>query len=140
MNGPQCSQFCFRTTFITKFFLFKNTGSSRFFKLSSTQSKIDADIAKAIEASFRSLELEKRLNPQQQSQKERMPNYLPLSWNRPFISKTSKNHSSGLRNLGNTCYLNSSLQALAHTPAFLQILTKIPHSEQKCETIPFGKF
>uniref|UniRef100_A0A1B6KW25 Ubiquitin carboxyl-terminal hydrolase n=1 Tax=Graphocephala atropunctata TaxID=36148 RepID=A0A1B6KW25_9HEMI len=42
---------------------------------------------------------------------------------------------SGMVNLGNTCYLNSTLQALFHVPAFVNWLLNDKAHKDKCETM-----
>lgn len=42
---------------------------------------------------------------------------------------------SGFVNLGNTCYLNSSLQALFHVPAFVNWLLADTNHSSKCESL-----
>lgn len=39
---------------------------------------------------------------------------------------------SGMQNVGNTCYLNSTLQALFHVPAFANWLVSETHHAEKC--------
>ena len=43
-------------------------------------------------------------------------------------------NTSGLKNLGNTCYLNTCMQILSHTPNINTILEAKEHnkSSQKC--------
>ncbi|XP_063995854.1 ubiquitin carboxyl-terminal hydrolase 36 [Diachasmimorpha longicaudata] len=40
---------------------------------------------------------------------------------------------SGMYNVGNTCYLNSTLQALFHVPALVNWLLSDPHHTSKCD-------
>lgn len=40
---------------------------------------------------------------------------------------------AGMINVGNTCYLNSTLQALFHVPALVNWLLSDPHHNSKCE-------
>lgn len=40
---------------------------------------------------------------------------------------------AGMQNIGNTCYLNSTLQALFHVPALVNWLLSDPHHNSKCE-------
>ncbi|XP_071579598.1 ubiquitin carboxyl-terminal hydrolase 36 isoform X2 [Temnothorax nylanderi] len=40
---------------------------------------------------------------------------------------------AGMYNVGNTCYLNSTLQALFHVPALVNWLLSDPHHNSKCE-------
>ncbi|KAJ8681566.1 hypothetical protein QAD02_017358 [Eretmocerus hayati] len=50
-----------------------------------------------------------------------------LGWNKNFPV------GAGMYNVGNTCYLNSTLQALFHVPALVNWLLSDPHHEAKCE-------
>ena len=43
---------------------------------------------------------------------------------------STRTPGSGMINLGNTCYLNSALQALFHTPALYNYLTSNAHMKQ----------
>lgn len=43
----------------------------------------------------------------------------------------------GLRNLGNSCYLNSTMQALFHIPAFAQWLLSYEEHEKNCDNVCF---
>ena len=44
--------------------------------------------------------------------------------------KTVRTAGAGMFNMGNTCYLNSTLQALFHTPALYNYLTSGSHAKQ----------
>lgn len=50
-----------------------------------------------------------------------------LGWNKNFPI------GAGMYNVGNTCYLNSTLQALFHVPALVNWLLSDPHHDSKCE-------
>ena len=47
--------------------------------------------------------------------------------------KSARTPGSGMINLSNTCYMNSALQALFHTPALYNYLTTSTHMKQ-CKT------
>ncbi|XP_011313285.1 ubiquitin carboxyl-terminal hydrolase 36 [Fopius arisanus] len=55
------------------------------------------------------------------------PNKITLGW------KGTLPVGSGMYNVGNTCYLNSTLQALFHVPALVNWLLSDPHHTTKCE-------
>ncbi|XP_008070649.1 ubiquitin carboxyl-terminal hydrolase 17-like protein 6 [Carlito syrichta] len=48
---------------------------------------------------------------------------LPLSWKRPFGA------GAGLRNTGNSCYVNAALQCLTYTPPLANYMLSQEHSE-----------
>ncbi|KAJ3393859.1 hypothetical protein HDU84_000822 [Entophlyctis sp. JEL0112] len=62
---------------------------------------------------------------------EKVP--LLLSWPKPYPA------GPGLVNLGNTCFLNSTLQCLTYTPALAMFLLSRSHS-QKCRQTSFCTF
>ncbi|KAK4052126.1 hypothetical protein OIV83_002420 [Microbotryomycetes sp. JL201] len=49
------------------------------------------------------------------------------SWSKPH------GRAAGLHNLGNTCYLNSALQALVHTAPLVRYVEQAQHDPAKCE-------
>ncbi|XP_058794208.1 ubiquitin carboxyl-terminal hydrolase 36 isoform X3 [Phymastichus coffea] len=55
------------------------------------------------------------------------PDKVNLGWNKNFPIGT------GMYNVGNTCYLNSTLQALFHVPALVNWLLSDSHHKSKCE-------
>lgn len=57
------------------------------------------------------------------------PDKVNLGWNKMFPMPVG----SGMYNVGNTCYLNSTLQALFHVPALVNWLLSDAHHESKCE-------
>lgn len=58
---------------------------------------------------------------------------------RPDLCDIRPGRPKGFNNLGNTCYLNSTLQCLAHTPAFCQTLLTLPSRQNGTEGPSQGK-
>jgi len=56
-----------------------------------------------------------------------------MEWQALFVSRSV---GCGIRNLGNSCFMNATLQCLAYTPAFSQMLCQSTHS-QRCRSKSF---
>jgi ubiquitin carboxyl-terminal hydrolase 36/42 len=54
-----------------------------------------------------------------------------LGWNSPQVRCWGS--GSGFNNIGNTCYLNSALQAFLHVPAIAQWLMSDKDHREKCK-------
>ncbi|GMI16117.1 hypothetical protein TrLO_g4847 [Triparma laevis f. longispina] len=57
----------------------------------------------------------------------------------PPLSQIKKSIGPGLRNLGNTCFLNSTLQCLAYSPVFSQCLLLPPSSNNSGNVKPASR-
>ena len=108
----------------------------------SRHHRYDSELEKALRMSKESFETEQSLRQQtleierdierrkkaHWNEEEKMSTLIKLmKWQPLFVNRGV---GCGIQNLGNSCFMNATLQCLAYTPAFSQLLCQSMHSRR----------